>query len=160
MRHPLKKLWLYQSQLMYDNELSKNKPKTLTSESEKKLKFKKQSDTSNITKKDKVPKKRGENLQGRKTNQIMKRASPAKGSSERKQIKKRRLSRSRNANEANQHKIGTRISMIWPDKKLYFGVISDVSDSNNNKKYTVEWDDGTETINLKFSQLRCVEAII
>ena len=159
LRHPLKKLWLYQSQLMYDNQLSKNKPRASTSESEE-TKFKKQSDASSITKKDKVPKKQEKNLQVRKTNQIMKRASPAKGSSERKQIKKRRLSRSRNGNEANQHKVGTRISMIWPDKKVYFGVVSDVSESKYNKKYTVEWDDGTETINLKFSQLQRVNAVV
>ena len=47
--------------------------------------------------------------------------------------------------------------MVWPDKKTYFGEVTDVS-KHKQKKYTVEWEDGTETINLKYSQLsRAIE---
>ena len=56
----------------------------------------------------------------------------------------------------SSYEIGTRIYMVWP-KKTYFGEVTDVS-KHKQKKYTVEWEDGTETINLKYSQLsRAVE---
>ena len=43
------------------------------------------------------------------------------------------------------------------EEKTYFGEVTDVS-KHKQKKYTVEWEDGTETINLKYSQLsRAIE---
>ena len=151
LRHPLKKLWLYQSQLMWDNE-QEGKDNTITTTTTTTS-----PETKNLsiitTLEKKKAKSNGKNQKQtpktnkKRTNKVA--VLPTLTNN----TKRQRVAK---VNESS-YEIGTRIYMVWPDKRTYFGEVTDVS-KHKQKKYTVEWEDGTETINLKYSQLsRAIE---
>ena len=139
LRHPLKKLWLFQNHMRFETAevRSKGGQSGSPDHPKKMLKQKYKSKAKRSTQSTVKRKRKERNFT------VGERRSKRTGQSK--------------ISKDSYHKRGTRVLVRWHSGKKYTGTVTSVTKSSP-RRHTVVWDgDGTETVNLRYAQLRRVE---
>ena len=139
LRHPLKKLWLFQNHMRFETtEVRSKEGQSGSPDHAKKMSKQKYKSSVRRSTQSAAKRKREE-----RTFSVGKRRS--------KRITQPKISKD------FYHKRGTRVSVRWNNGKKYTATVTSVSKSSP-RKHTIVWDgDGAETVNLRYSQLRPIE---